>query len=383
MSHSSLPLRLIALLGLTHAGFSGARLTLTLQAVHLQASPLVVGVLMSLLMVLPVFIAVPVGRWADRRGHEDATLLGVCLTIAGCVMAALQPSLPMLGLAGMLAGSGFTLTHVGVNNAIGHATTSENRAQAFGAMAVAFSISGLVAPLSAGLMIDHGSHRMAFLAMAVLALTALTLLRRGPKRVEPPVVSRDTRSGLAGMLRHPPLRAALVVGALMTMGWDLFSFLLPLHGARSGLSATAIGIVVGAFGAGSFSVRVAIPRLMRSFDEWRLMALAMGATAVCYLVFPFLTSVAGLLPLAYVLGMLLGCGQPLSMSLVHMTAPPGRSGEAVGMRSSVVSASQATLPLVVGAVGAFAGLFPVFWIAAGVLAWGSFYTEGRRARLSS
>ncbi len=375
-------MQLIALLGLTHAGFTGARLTLTLQAVHLQASPLAVGILMSLLMVLPVFIAVPVGRWADRGGHERPTLLGVCLTVAGCATAALQPSMLVLGLASVLAGSGFTLAHVGVNNAIGHATTTGNRAQAFGAMAVAFSISGVVAPLLAGLVIDHGSHRMAFAVMGVFALLALTLLRRGPQRSEPPSAPRDTRGGVAGMLRHRPLRAALAVGALMTMGWDLFTFLLPLHGARNGLSATAIGVVVGAFGAGSFSVRMAIPRLMRIFDEWRLLALAMAATALCYLAFPFLNSVAAMLPMAYALGVVLGCGQPLAMSLMHVTAPPGRTGEAVGMRSSVVSASQATLPLLVGALGTATGLLPVFWVAAGVMAWGGFYTERRRAHLA-
>jgi len=282
----------------------------------------------------------------------------------------------------VMMGSGFTIVHVGVNNAIGHNTTDDNRAQAFGAMAVAFSISGLVAPLLAGLIIDHGSHRMSFAAMVVFALVALALLRRGPQRIVAPPASRnshDSRGGVAAMLRHAPLRAALISGTLMSMGWDLFNFLLPLHGVRSGLSATAIGMVVGAFAAGSFAVRMAVSRLTRSFDEWRVLAVAMGAAAACYLVFPFLSSLASLLPLAFVLGMVLGCGQPLGMSLVHRTSPPGRTGEAVGMRSSAVSASQATLPLLVGALGAATGLMPVFWVAAGVMAWGSFYSERRRA----
>ncbi len=391
MIHSSLPLRLIAILALTHAGFNGARLTLTLKAIDLQASPLVVGILMSLLMVVPVFVAVPVGRWADRRGYEGPTLLGICLTGVGCALAALLPILPVLGLASVFMGSGFTLVHVGVNNAIGHATSTEDRAQAFGAMAVAFSISGLVAPLLAGLIIDHVNHRIAFAVMVVFALAALALLRRAPQRGGSPAAPRETsdgrdahdsRGGAVAMLRHPPLRAALIVGTLMSMGWDLFNFLLPLHGARSGLSATAIGMVVGAFAAGSFAVRMAVARLARSFDEWRVMGVAMGAAALCYLVFPFLGSLATLMPLAFVLGMVLGCGQPMGMSLVHRTSPPGRTGEAVGLRSSAVSASQASLPLLVGALGAAAGLMPVFWLAAGVMAWGSFYTERRGKHLT-
>jgi len=386
--HSSLPLRLIAILALTHAGFNGGRLTLTLQAIALQASPLVVGILMSLLMVVPVFVAVPVGRWADRKGYKGPTLLGICLTGVGCAMAAAQPSLPVLGLASVFMGSGFTLTHVGVSNAIGHATSTENRAQAFGAMAVAFSISGMVAPLAAGLVIDHVNHRMAFAAMVIFALVALALLRRAPRSSGPPPAASDgrnapdSRGGVLAMLRHPPFRAALIVGTLMSMGWDLFNFLLPLHGARSGLSATAIGTVVGAFAAGSFAVRMAVGRLARSYGEWRVMGAAMAATAMCYLVFPFLGSLAALLPLAFVLGMALGCGQPMGMSLVHRTSLPGRTGEAVGLRSSFVSASQGAVPLLVGALGAATGLMPVFWLAAGVMAWGSFYTERRRRHMA-
>lgn len=391
MIPSSLPLRLIAILALTHAGFNGGRLTLTLQAIAMQASPLVVGILMSLLMVVPVFVAVPVGRWADRSGYESPTLLGICLTGAGCALAAARPSLPVLGVASVMMGSGFTLVHVGVNNAIGQATRTENRAQAFGAMAVAFSVSGLVAPLLAGLIIDHVNHRMAFAAMVVFALVALALLRSAAQRGAPAAAPReagdggdahDSGGGVVALLRHPPLRAALIAGTLMSMGWDLFNFLLPLHGARSGLSATAIGMVVGAFAAGSFAVRMAVGRLARSTGEWRVMGVAMGAAAVCYLLFPFLGSLATLLPLAFVLGMVLGCGQPMGMSLVHKTSSPGRTGEAVGLRSSFVSASQGAVPLLVGALGTATGLLPVFWMAAGVLAWGSFYTNRRRAHLT-
>lgn len=390
MIHSSLPLRLIAILALTHAGFNGGRLTLTLQAIHLHASPLVVGILMSLLMVVPVFVAVPVGRWVDRSGYQGATLLGICLTGVGCALAAARPTLPVLGVASVLMGSGFTLGHVGVNNAIGHATSSENRAQAFGAMAVAFSISGLVAPLLAGLIIDHVNHRTAFAAMVVFVLAALALLRWAAQRGAPAAAPREASDGrdahesggVIALLRHPPLRAALIVGTLISMGWDLFNFLLPLHGARSGLSATAIGMVVGAFAAGSFAVRMAVGHLARSIGEWRVMGAAMGATAVCYLLFPFLGSLGTLLPLAFVLGMVLGCGQPMGMSLVHRTSPPGRTGEAVGLRSSFVSASQGAVPLLVGALGTATGLLPVFWAAAGVMAWGSFYTERRRKRMT-
>jgi predicted MFS family arabinose efflux permease len=328
-----IPLRLIALLAVAHLSFAGARLALTLQAVHLHASPLAVGLLMSLIMVVPMFIAVPVGRWGDRAGFFRPALLGFAMLAAAGVLAALQPSLTALGIASVLVGSGYMTAHVAINNAIGQASTPQTRAQAFGAMAMAFSISGLLGPLLAGFAIDYGSHAIAFAVLAAFPLASalmLVLPRRLPSYAGPAAAVQERRA-VMDLLRHPPLRAVFIVSGLVSMGWDLFTFLVPLQGVRIGLSASAIGIVVGAFGAGSFSVRLAIPWLMRQFDEWRVLCVALGLTAVCYLAFPFCGSLATLLPLSYALGTALG-------------------------------------------------MVPVFWASAGVLAFGSAYAARKRPR---
>lgn len=362
-----------------HLGFAGARLSLTLTAVHLHASAFTVGVLMSLLMLVPTVVAVPVGRWADRGGFFRPTLAGAAMVLAGCAVAASQPRLSTLMATSVLVGTGFTFAHVAVNNAIGHAVAPQARARAFGAMAVAFSASGISGPLLAGLAIDHGGHAMAFGLLTVFPLAAAVLLalpsQAAPAPPEPP--GERARRAVLDLLRHAPLRRALVATALVSTGWDMFTFLLPLHGARSGLSATAIGVVVGTFGAGSFAIRMAMPRLVRSFDEWRILCVTLAITSACYLAFPFFASVAALLPLAFVLGLALGCGQPLGMSLAHAAAPAGRSGEAVGVRSVVTSLSQTVLPLLSGALSAAAGLWPVFWVTAAVLGWGSWHA-GRK-----
>jgi MFS family permease len=377
-----LPLRLIALLAVAHLSFAGARLALTLQAVHLQASPVVVGLLLSLIMVVPMFVAVPIGRWADRVGFFRPALMGFALLVAAGVVAALLHSLAALGVASVLVGSGYMLAHVSINNAIGQASTPQTRASAFGAMALGFSASGLLGPMLAGFAIDYGSHAIAFGVLALFpAVSALMLVlpRRlaGGRRQD--AAARESRD-VMDLLRHAPLRAVFIVSGMISMGWDLFTFLAPLHGVRIGLSASAIGLVVGAFGAGSFAVRLAIPWLVRVFDEWRVLCVTLALTAACYVAFPFCERFATLLPLSFVLGMVLGCGQPLGMSLVHLTAPPSRSGEAVGVRSTITSISQTVLPLLFGGLGSAVGMVPVFWAAAAVLASGSAYAGRARPK---
>jgi hypothetical protein len=84
-----------------------------------------------------------------------------------------------------------------------------------------------------------------------------------------------------------------------------------------------------------------------------------------------------MLPLAVLLGMVLGCGQPIVMSLVHVAAPPGRTGEAVGLRTAITSLGQTVLPLALGAFGSAVGLLPLFRAVAGVLGFGGGYAATR------
>ena len=384
ITDSPLPLRLIALLALAHVGFGGSRLVLTLQAVQLQASPFAIGLIMSLLMVVPMFVSVAIGRWADRAGFFRPAVLGFAMLAAAGVLGAAMPTMVTLGIASVLVGTGYMLAHVSVNNAIGQACTPSTRPQAFGAMAMAFSISGLIGPMVAGFSIDHGSHAIAFALMVLFPVVSALMLVLPTRiaNVANQSLGTDSRSGVMDLLRYKPLQPVFILTGLMSRGWDLFTFLMPLYGSRSGLSATAIGLVVGAFGAGSFAVRVMIPWLMRVLDEWRLLGIALGLTAVCYIAFPFFTSATALLPISFVLGMVLGCGQPMGMSLLHATAPPSRTGEAVGVRSTITALSQTLLPLLFGGLGTALGMMPVFWAAAVVLSAGGAYAA-RQPKMGS
>jgi predicted MFS family arabinose efflux permease len=361
-----------------HTSFGGARLAISLQALHLQASPVTVGLLMSMMMLVPTFMSVHVGRWVDRSGYLRPTAIALAGIVAGEAVAAFLPSLLGLALTALLVGSAFMLAHVAINNAIGQLAGAMGRPRAYGLMAVGFSLSALVGPMLAGVAIDLVGYRWAFATLSALPVLAALLLYGAPV---PP--RRDGPPPPAGarvwdLLRLPRLRAVLLVSAMISGGWDLFTFLVPLHGARSGLSATAIGLVAGAFGIGSAAVRVALPWLLRQVTEWKLLAWALVLAGLGYVVFPFCVTVGTMLPLALGLGVVLGCGQPIVMSLLHVTAPPERTGEAMGLRTAITSLGQTVLPLAFGAFGSGLGMLPLFWAAAGLLGFGGGYAATRR-----
>lgn len=362
-----LVLRLIGLMFLAHLAFGGIRLTLTLWAVAQGMSTLGVGLLLSLLTVMPMLTAVAMGRWSDRAGFRAPVRLGMVMLLAGGLLAAWGPNLGVMGLGCVLVGWGVTMVQVAVTQAIGLAAGPAGVTWGFAGLSVGFSLSGFAGPLAAGVLIDVAGHALTFWVMSVTPLLGLLLLRltQSPLLQPPARLAEDGPGAQTGsLLVNGPIRAALITAALVALSWDLFNFFMPVHAAQLGLSATAIGSLVAAYSAGSLAVRLLLGRLPAGTDEARLLTGALLLTVLVFAVVPLVSGYLTLLALALIIGLILGIGQPLAVSLLHHSAPAGRAGEAIGMRSVIVSASQTFLPAIFGALGSAMGTGPVFWVVA-------------------
>lgn len=64
--------------------------------------------------------------------------------------------------------------------------------------------------------------------------------------------------------------------------------------------------------------------------------------------------------IAFVLGLGMGCGQPLTLTLIYSRAPHGRSGEALGLRLTINNLMHIGVPLIFGTIGSMFGVWPVF-----------------------
>ena len=76
---------------------------------------------------------------------------------------------------------------------------------------------------------------------------------------------------------------------------------------------------------------------------------------------------------------MLGVGQPLSLVMTYNRAPTGRTGEALGLRFTVVNLTHMVIPLAAGTIGAALGVITVFF-ANSVLMLGGGYLHHRGAR---
>jgi MFS family permease len=365
---------LIALGILNHASLTGSRVTVSLYALSLGASPFVVGSLMGLYSFLPMWLAIGAGRRSDRTGFRGPLLAGSCGIALGAAVPRIVPGLAALFVATSLIGVSFMLFQVAAQHATGALGEPQDRPRNFSLLALGYSVSGFAGPLVAGFLIDRASFAATFSALALLPLVPVAVLARGllklPRR--DPGHALETRGGAVELLRDRAMRRVFAINALVSMAWDLHTFFIPIYGAKLGLSASFIGVILAAFAAATFVVRLAMPWIARRFSELEVLTTALFVAGGTYALFPFVGSVLPLISLSFMLGLALGSGQPMVMSLLHSMAPAGRMGEAVGLRMSIINASTFAVPLVFGAIGSSVGIGPVFWLVGVSLAGGGY-----------
>ncbi|MBI4290261.1 MAG: MFS transporter [Betaproteobacteria bacterium] len=362
-----MPLYGLTLFGvLHHAAFNGSRVAVSLYAISLHASPATIGTMMALYGLLPMLLAVSTGRIIDRVGTRMPMLAGSAVVAVGLIIPFVWRELAALYVASGLIGLAFMVQQVAAQNVVGYIGRPEDRPKNFSVISLGFSMGSLIGPLIAGFGIDWVGHANTFLLLALLPLApvAVLALDRLPLPRVRPMGERSASSRIIDLLKHRELRRIFITSGLVAAGWDLFSFMMPIYGSRVGLSASLIGLVMGAFAAATLLIRMCLPYLTRRLTAWRLLQWAMMLSGATFVLLPLVHNVLLLMALAFALGLALGGTQPMVMALLHDAVPAGRTGAAVGLRTAMINGSQTAMPLIFGGLGSIFGVTPVFWVAA-------------------
>ena len=364
---------------------SGGRLTGSLFVLKTGQPEALVGLFMALFSVLPVMTSLAIGRWVDRAGAAFVMRVGIVLVLIGAWTPVILLTLPTLMFMAVLIGFGFNIMSVAsqhtVGNLVAKANSSERLAN-YGWFALGHSASATLGPLIAGFLIDHGSFKAAFSCMAASACVSALLVYTRTKGLptdrfdahgldtgageSPQPAQAKLKHNVLDLLATPEMRRIYWVNAMTATAWDLFIVMLPILGHRLGYSASVIGTVFSLFALGTFMARAVMPWLSRRFNEWQILRAALVVICLVFFALPW----AAIAPLLMLLGLIFGCAvgtsQPSMLSLLHSAAPPGRGGEAVGLRSVLSNSCSVAVPLLFGAALATISV-PVLVVVGGLV----------------
>ena len=87
-----------------------------------------------------------------------------------------------------------------------------------------------------------------------------------------------------------------------------------------------------------------MPSMARRLSPWAVISTALAVSGIAYSLFPLAHQVAPLIALSFLLGLGLGCAQPMVMAALYAASPPGRQGEVVGVRTTMLNTSTTFMP---------------------------------------
>jgi MFS family permease len=363
--------RLIASQIFLHACMAGMRMAAPLLALRHGHSEAAVGLLLALFALTQVFLALPAGRYADRHGLKRPMGLSILAATAGAGVAVAFPVFPALCLSALLTGGATGAASIALQRHVGRAAENSTQLkQVFSWLAIGPAVSNFLGPFTAGLMIDHGGFRVAFLLMA--ALPVLSWLWLQSVRELPPAHAPGRTGDKAwDLLRQPMFRRLMLVNWLLASCWDVHTFVVPVLGHERGLSASVIGSILGAFAVAAAVIRVVLPLVAAHLREWLIITSAMIATGLLFAVYPLLHAPLAMGLCSVLLGFALGSVQPMIMSTLHQVTPEQRHGQAVAIRVMAINFSSVSMPLLFGVAGAIIGVSGLFWITGAIVAGGS------------
>ena len=353
----------------------GSRVVASLLALELGANEFTIGLLIALYAVFPLLLGVYSGRISDRYGARPPMLAGIALILLGLALPAGWPTLPALFASAILIGIGFVFFNVSNQTLGGALGTPEERTRNFSTLSLGYSGGHFAGPVAAGYAIQHIGFSAGFLTLAAFTVAALVLIAIDARLDVRAKVPATQRRNALELMKMPVLRRTVVVSALIATGQDLFGFYVPIYGNAIGLSPSTIGNILGAFAVATFVVRVVLPRLTGRFGIEPVLGTAAFAGAVFFVPFPLVEHVPALFALAFGIGLALGVSQPLTLNLVYNHSPPGRAGEATGLRLMINNVTHIGVPIAAGSLAVALGVGPVFWTSAALLAAGGYLTR--------
>lgn len=363
-----------------HACMAGTRLAAPLLALREGYSPAAVGVLLALFALTQVFLALPAGRFADRKGLRLPIKLSVLAAVIGAGAAVAFPLFPVLCLAALLTGGATGVAVISLQRHVGRAASGAVQLrQVFSWLSIGPAVSNFIGPFAAGLLIDHAGpehgslfgYRAAFLLMALLPLASWFLVRATQELppVSAPVSSVKPKAW--DLMRQTDFRRLMLINWALSSCWDVHTFVVPVLGFERGISASVIGSILGAFAIAAALVRSAMPYLAVHLKEFKVLTFSMLMTMVLFGVYPLMQSALAMGLCSVLLGLSLGCVQPMIMSMLHQMTPVHRHGEALGLRLMAINGSSVLMPMLFGWAGALVGIGAVFWVAGTAVGFGA------------
>jgi predicted MFS family arabinose efflux permease len=345
------------------------RVTTSYRAIELNLPVVSLGIISATFAILPMLLAVWVGRFLDRGYDAHAAWLGSAVFVLACAgFCFFANSLTALLLLTALFGVGHLLLMASQQMLCIRSAGPRGRDSAFGNYVVGSAVGQGLGPYliawiggPATLPATGSLFGIAFF-FALLLLATGAAIRPAPKHLLPPK-DREVVP-LRALLRQRGLMAVLVASVITITSQDLLTIYLPLLGADQNIDVRHIGALLTVRSVASLLSRLSYTRILRLVPRQRLTLLTMAGAGIGFACFALRLPLAAMYAAMSFLGFSIGIATTLSLTNVVDLASTAAMGTVMSLRITGNRLGQAAVPFLASLVAAATGVAGIFAIIA-------------------
>ncbi|WP_245642825.1 MFS transporter [Piscicoccus intestinalis] len=386
---------------LVQGGLNLVRPVTTYKLLALGAGATTTGFVTAAYAVLPLIVALRLGRLTDGTPWLRQLVMAsaALLALAGGIVA-LAPNVAVITIGSALLGLAHLLFTICGQAMIARYSSDADLDLGFGWFTAAYSVGQAAGPLLGGALVGAGAvtasaERLADVDRALwvgalVPLLAVPLLFRVRRRGSHARSARPAeaaphapdRASIGDVLRIPGVASHMFASMGLLAMVDILTAFLPIVGERAGVAPAVVGALLAVRAAAGILSRVLLPWMSRRWSRRGLVIASLLVSGLALAVPPLLLDnllVAG--AFLAVGGFFLGIGQPLTMTLVSTAVPVGWRSQALAVRLMGNRVGQVGFPLLAGLVARPFGPGAAVWMTCVVLvlAGTEKLTFGRRA----
>ena len=337
------------------------RVTVSYRAIELELPVTWYGAISSGYALLPIFVALPLGRWIDTGRDAQAIWAGSALTLAANLGLWLAPNSAWhLLVFTVVGGIGHLFLMAGHQMYVLRCAGVAGRESVIGNYMLALALGQMIGPLIvswiAGSAVYAPTAPLFALALVLAVASFAGAFSMRSEKPDPAAGKKDTPASVGELLRVRGLLVVIFASVMTVASMDLYMIYMPLLGAERGIAAWHVGMLLMTRAAASMASRIFYARMIAALGRANLTLVTMvvGAGGFALLAAPVP------LPVMYFavacMGFGLGLAVVLCLSNVVEIAPQSARGLAMTMRLTGNRMGQFVFPFIAGLLGAAAGV---------------------------
>jgi len=354
-------------------GFAMILPLLPFYALELEASPIVIGLIISSFSVAQLLSAPIWGRLSDRSGRRPALLIGLCASAMAFMVFGFANSVGLLFASRIIQGAGGGTT--GVAQAyVADTVPAEDRTRALGWLSAASSAGVMIGPMIGSFAAYWGQAAPGLVAAMLCLINVVFAWFWLPESKQagqgPPIgARRPLLKAAAGIIRHPggTIPRFIWIYSIGMFAFASLTSVLSLYlGAEFGFTEKSIGYVFLYVGLLSLLMRsVCLDPIVRRTGETWAMRLGGVTLVLGFATYPLVGSLpllAAIIPLVPIGSALIF---PSTTALMSRASERAAYGETLGIAQTYAGFARMLAPIMATYAFQRWGHGAPFWIASG------------------